>query len=697
MSHAIKVVFWNARGVKKKFEEFLHYLYSNCVDVACICESFSKPDINLPTNFDYEIYRLDRLDKPKGGIMIMVKKSINHKCLPNLNTKLLEVMGIELKTRENSKIQIFCVYLPRGATSSSITEFYKNDLRKITQRNCSFFAFGDYNSKNRFWNCSRANPAGNILYRELCDNNFIILHPPEPTHYPENSVISSSIIDLVLTNGLHNASEPKCIPMNSDHNAIETEIQIGRMLKNENPNLIPNFKLANWEKYRAIINNKINVDNLDLSNINSESQIDSMVSNLTNTMQHAQHRSVPMKCVERYSLNITPDILNLIKERNETKRLWQRQRNPALKTIVNSLNKQITFKILELKNMNWNHQISNIPKRHIKLWKVTKSLKLRSKQMPPLKAENDTLYNPVDKANLLADHFEKVHQNPLENSKPSFSNKILNQVTNIMQTRNDDILPDYPTENEISLEIKNLKISKSPGFDRIHNSLVKQLPRKGVLFLHLIIMAWACLKLSYFPDSWKKANVVPIHKPGKSPCQATSYRPISLLSSLSKILERIVLKRINDHIDDNNIIPPEQHGFRKQKSTAHQLIKIVTHIKNSFKINTSSTGMIFLDVEKAFDRVWHTGLLYKLLKFRFPIYLIKFIRSYLSNRQFQVTVKNKKSTIRNMLFGLPQGGVLSPTLYNIFTADIPKHAECILSLFADDTSILSTSTHFKTI
>jgi hypothetical protein len=107
--------------------------------------------------------------------------------------------------------------------------------------------------------------------------------------------------------------------------------------------------------------------------------------------------------------------------------------------------------------------------------------------------------------------------------------------------------------------------------------------------------------------------------------------------------------------------------------------------------------MILLDVEKAFDRVWHSGLIYKLIKFKFPPYIIKFIKDFLQDRKFHVSVKNKMSIIKLMAFGLPQGSVLSPTLYNIFTADIPKDLYCMLSLFADDTGILCTSPSFKII
>jgi hypothetical protein len=150
------------------------------------------------------------------------------------------------------------------------------------------------------------------------------------------------------------------------------------------------------------------------------------------------------------------------------------------------------------------------------------------------------------------------------------------------------------------------------------------------------------------------------------------------------------------HIEENNIVPECQFGFTPKKSTTHQLFRIINYIKNQLNIK-NSTGMITIDVEKAFDRVWHYGLIYKLIMFKFPAHYIKIIHSFLQNRSFYVTINQKSSSIRNFFFGLPQGAVLSPILYNVYTADIPKSRHCNLALFADDTSFYTSSSLASTI
>lgn len=214
------------------------------------------------------------------------------------------------------------------------------------------------------------------------------------------------------------------------------------------------------------------------------------------------------------------------------------------------------------------------------------------------------------------------------------------------------------------------------------------------MLLALIINA--CLKLSYFPEKWKHAKVIAIKKPNKPGSLPSSHRPISLLSSLSKVLERVVLIRLTKHLKNNNILPPEQHGFREKLSTVTQLQRIKSHIQGGFNVR-KSTGMILIDIEKAYERIWHNGLLFKLIVTKTPHYIIKFIHSYLRNRTFQVNVNNNASTTKHITYGLPQCAVLSPTLYNVYIHDFPRTQDCKIAFFADDTAFFATSRLSRTI
>ena len=293
-----------------------------------------------------------------------------------------------------------------------------------------------------------------------------------------------------------------------------------------------------------------------------------------------------------------------------------------------------------------------------------------------------------EKVDALGSQFSSAHVNPLANEHPDFTSEVADEVQRYLDTHHDLQNIEYPSVSDVKTLIRRLKTTKAPGIDRVHNTLVKQLPHYAVLYLHFIVCC--CLKLSYFPAKWKHAKVIPIKKPGKNPVEITSYRPISLLSSISKILEKILVERINKHIVANDILPNEQHGFRAGLSTNHQLYRLKNHIHTKLR-NGQSTGIVFCDVEKAFDRVWHDGLVLKMIRHRFPVYIVRIINNFIRNRTFEVNVSNKNSTTHCLPFGVPQGSCCSPILYNIYISDCPRLTDCDIAFYADDTAFFKSS------
>ncbi|GBM90154.1 RNA-directed DNA polymerase from mobile element jockey [Araneus ventricosus] len=133
---------------------------------------------------------------------------------------------------------------------------------------------------------------------------------------------------------------------------------------------------------------------------------------------------------------------------------------------------------------------------------------------------------------------------------------------------------------------------------------------------------------------------------------------------------------------------PQQFGFTPQLSTTHQLLRVVEYI-NEGKNSNLVIATIFLDIAKAFDKVWIEGLIHKLIAYKFPQYIIEIIQSYLTKRHFTVLDKNSDSTPRNLQAGVPEGGILAPIIFVLFMKDIPQVRNIILSLYADGTAILS--------
>ena len=240
------------------------------------------------------------------------------------------------------------------------------------------------------------------------------------------------------------------------------------------------------------------------------------------------------------------------------------------------------------------------------------------------------------------------------------------------------------TESEVLEQLKSLDINKAFGPDNISPRLLKEgADHLAPILKHLFTTS---IQAAVFPAIWKQANVSPVHKKDDK-CQVSNYRPISLISCVGKLLERIIFKHVYNHLRDNHILSQVQSGFLPGRSTTAQLLEMYDIFSAALDCN-KEMRVVFLDIAKAFDRVWFKGLLYKLRKSGIGGPLLQWFHSYLLNRQQRVVINGVTSAWKEIRSGVPQGSVLGPLLFLIYINDITNVVkDCKIRLYADDTCL----------
>ena len=300
-----------------------------------------------------------------------------------------------------------------------------------------------------------------------------------------------------------------------------------------------------------------------------------------------------------------------------------------------------------------------------------------------------------DIADTLGDAFSKNSSN--SNYPKEFQNYQKHQEKiklNFKSSNNEEY------NNPFNLDELKDAINKShdtaTGPDEIHYQMLKHLPPKSLKTLLAIFNdIWETGK---FPESWELATIIPIPKPGKDHAEPTNYRPIALTSCICKTLERMINTRLVWYLEFNNLISPVQSGFRSERSANDNLVRLETFKRDAF-VKKEHVVAVFFDLEKAYDTTWKYGILRDLHEFGVKGRLANFVESFLANRSIQVRVGSTLSDTFGLSQGVPQGSILSTTLFNIKINSImncldPKTDG---SLYVDDFCMCYRSTSMRTI
>lgn len=690
--HNLILALYNADSLLSQREEVADLLKRHQIDILAVQETGLKPKYKRFNIAGYNLLRNDRLPDPnrsydplgrKGGTAIYYKRSLH---ISPINTPTLEnceATIIRIALTGHDPIIIASIYLSSGQ------RMIDKDIETLLGLGHTVIIGGDFNSKHQQWNCIETNSNGLTIHRVLESlNDCEVIAPFAPTHYPYNVAHRPDILSYCIFKNISLPVKDISVlsELNSDHRPVLYHLGRPFDRPTETRTVIDNRKFC---KALSKPDSRLDIT----SEINNKAQLEAKVSEIGSSLNEAligASREVPVKAEHR--LELPEDMRLLLSAKNAAQRDYDYSPTDQTRKRMRFLQREVNRCMRELRATRMDDFVSSIAPNHKAIYKFTKYLKSDViVPMPPLNRDNQPpAFDDDEKAECLAESLESQCTPSTQPIDPAHLNMVNSEVESRSSLPPTDSLPEVTLE-EVQTLIKDLKPRKAPGLDKVTNLAIKSFPLR--LLTTLTVIFNASLRLCVFPTAWKEAVVIGFHKPRKDRSDPTSYRPISLLACIGKIYERIILNRLQDICTDRNLIPNEQFGFRSKHSCVQQVHRITEHVHRGFHTTAKSkdTGAIFFDVAKAFDKVWHNGLIYKLYRLNLPDRLVLIIKDYLSERNFCYRVEKSLSQLHPIAAGVPQGSVLAPTLFTLYVHDVPRSPYVELALYADDTALYYTS------
>ena len=688
----IKCGMVNAQSVGNKTLKIRELFDKDKLDILCITETWLKPVIDdakinemVPESYT-SVHKMRNCQNRGGGVSIIISKKFKFKqILDKGNFDTFEYIEIQADTQKG-KTLIINIYKPPNTNENRFLEEFELFLNMIDTDMNNVLICGDFNLR---LNC------GNNITRRFSN----ILREHNLKNYLNFSTSSSeNILQLILSS---------CEKNNVKNIETEPDFFYGSVHK-----LVTFFiDKQTYKKYRKTITYR------DKRNFNPEVFIETCADKIkekwqepcscledkinhicihcktkiyNEILQQEYEQACPLitkqiMCIDNAPW-FTSEIKDLRKNRREAERRWRKSKTLENRTNYVIIRNQVNEKIRETK-LNYYNSVSEREKDLNKLYGIFDSLL-------GVKKENILPDNENDDKNL-AIKFVKYFENKI---------KLINEILEVERNNINTVDAVHTGLHDLNYEpLKEFKMPSIQDTLKVINNAKKTvsdrdpIPIKDVSdasnfqILGELIHNVVCdsIALSRFPYSEKIACVLPTYKGKEDKNQLSSYRPISNLTFMSKVIEITVKEQLCEYLSENNLLPKEQSAYRKNHSTETVMLAMANDFLESLD-NKKNGILILLDLSAAFDTVNHELLLNNLFKLGLKDKVLEWFRDYLENRQMYVKVRNSKSEMTTLLSGVPQGSVLGPILFSMYTrelANILEQYDVRFKLYADDCQI----------
>lgn len=647
----VKILFWNSRSISNKSQELEHLL--NDVDILVAVETWLKAG----SIFKIPGFRIYREDRPStgGGILFAVRSGINFRPIV-IQEKVddsVEVAAIKIFGYSNF-INLFAVYRAPGVNRRNIT-LSQEQWDKVTGLTIGAegisYLLGDFNSHNIQWNCRYDDVNGARFLDSLTGSNLLVLNFDTVTHLNASNNETSNI-DLVIANA-HDATfvniEVYDELFDSDHFPIKIGISLSKYIFRRKSFKIRS-KQTNWNVVDSVLEDRY-AEFFDIVYVNSSAP--QKYETFVAIVKDAIVKNTPKRREVSNKIHRNPvewwdeDCARLKRLRRAAFKKWR-----WTKTLADRIQYKKSCAVFR-------RAIKN--KKKACFIKFTESIDF-----------NRNVSYVWDKMRIFRNKWQKVNHPSKEAQDMNFStmaNEVIDKITAAPSTEHQppdthdltNSFFDKPfTFAELNLAIDSRNTSTGSGLDGIDYYTISRLPIKYKLILVDIYNEMLCT--GEYPNDWKNAYIHLIKKPDSS-----GLRPITMTQCLCKIFEIIMKNRLQWWCEHNGIISSDQSGFRKGRSCVDNIFNLTLCVQDGF-VSNRDTVAVFLDIKGAFDNVIPAILLQQLCDIGCSNLFIKFV-SHLCLERYVTSAVNLEVP-RKVTKGVPQGGVLSPLLFNIYVRNI---------------------------